>query len=365
MQMLSTLKGNLYNIPGWRTKRHIVVIESDDWGSIRMPSRAVCDELKAAGVKLGSYGYDEFDTIASCDDLQSLFEVCQSVRDIHNRPAIITANCVVANPDFEKIKVHDYSDYYYEPVTATLAHYYPGASPFSLWHEGRDKMVFYPQLHGREHVNVQMWLNSLRKNHNGARAAFDKGVYSIVVDKSEDPRMRNTTAFRYLSEEEKPFYKTSIEGAQRLFTELFNYPSESFIAPAYCWDEDIECWLSEVGVKYIQGVPMHFYRGKRRFHSVGQRNKYGQRFLIRNVEWEPTQNPGKDSNGECMRQIAAAFRWGKPATISAHRINFVGALDVRNRDRNLRLLDELLHSIKKEWPDVEFMSTPELGSIIV
>ena len=29
---------NLSNLPGWRTRRHIVVIESDDWGSIRMAS---------------------------------------------------------------------------------------------------------------------------------------------------------------------------------------------------------------------------------------------------------------------------------------------------------------------------------------
>ena len=29
---------NLSNLPGWRTSRKIVVIESDDWGTIRMPS---------------------------------------------------------------------------------------------------------------------------------------------------------------------------------------------------------------------------------------------------------------------------------------------------------------------------------------
>jgi hypothetical protein len=33
----STLSRNLTNARGWRTNRKIVVIESDDWGSIRMP----------------------------------------------------------------------------------------------------------------------------------------------------------------------------------------------------------------------------------------------------------------------------------------------------------------------------------------
>ena len=37
-KMIKTLSHNLINIPGWYTKRKLVVIESDDWGAIRMPS---------------------------------------------------------------------------------------------------------------------------------------------------------------------------------------------------------------------------------------------------------------------------------------------------------------------------------------
>ncbi|NTW32234.1 MAG: hypothetical protein HGB12_06370 [Bacteroidetes bacterium] len=35
------------NIPGWRTDRKILVIESDDWGSIRMPSKETYSGLGA------------------------------------------------------------------------------------------------------------------------------------------------------------------------------------------------------------------------------------------------------------------------------------------------------------------------------
>jgi len=41
MKLEKALRKNLVNIPGWRTNRKIVVIESDDWGSVRMPSREV------------------------------------------------------------------------------------------------------------------------------------------------------------------------------------------------------------------------------------------------------------------------------------------------------------------------------------
>lgn len=41
MNLKQYITHNLLNIPGWRTNRKIVVIESDDWGSIRMPSQEV------------------------------------------------------------------------------------------------------------------------------------------------------------------------------------------------------------------------------------------------------------------------------------------------------------------------------------
>jgi hypothetical protein len=41
------LTSNYVCFRGWSTKRKIVVIESDDWGAIRMPSRAVYDQFMA------------------------------------------------------------------------------------------------------------------------------------------------------------------------------------------------------------------------------------------------------------------------------------------------------------------------------
>lgn len=365
MKIKQTITENLYNIPGWRTKRHIVVFESDDWGSIRMPSVEAYERLKSKGVRFGSYGYDAYDTIASPEDLQVLFEVCESVKDSKGRPAIITANCVMANPDFERIRQSDFNDYYYEPITATMSRYYPIADLVSLWKEGLAANVFKPQLHGREHVNAQMWLNSLKKDHKGARDAFDEGVFSILVSKEEDPRVKNTTAFKYLSEKEKPFYEKAISDAVRLFKELLGYAPQSFIAPAFCWDSDIEIELAKEGIKTIQGIAMHFEKGKRQFRKIGQKTPAGLINLVRNASWEPTQDCGKDVNGICLMQIEAAFRWNKPAAISAHRLNFIGALHKENREQNIMLFKELLTAIVKRWPDVEFMSSDELGKLIM
>jgi hypothetical protein len=61
-----------------------------------------------------------------------------------------------------------------------------------------------------------------------------------------------------------------------------------------------------------------------------------------------------------MESIEIAFKWGKPAIIGTHRINFTGRLDLEQRNRNLEMLDMLLKEIIQKWPDVEFISSAEL-----
>ena len=111
---------------GCTTNRHIVVFESDDWGSVRMPSLEVRERLLRNGVVLQSpSSYDKVDTLASEQDLTFLMEVLDSVRDSRGNPAVITFDTIVANPDFKRIKQSGYTEYYYEPFTSTLKKY-PG-----------------------------------------------------------------------------------------------------------------------------------------------------------------------------------------------------------------------------------------------
>lgn len=57
---------------------------------------------------------------------------------------MITANCAVANPDFDKIEASGYQNYYYEPFTETLKKYPEHQRSFELWQEGIKEKIFSP-----------------------------------------------------------------------------------------------------------------------------------------------------------------------------------------------------------------------------
>lgn len=80
------------------------------------------------------------------------------------------------------------------------------------------------------------------------------------------------------------------------------------------------------------------------------------------MKFEPVQK--QYSRAETLFQVDAAFQCGKPAVISSHRINYVGAIDAEHRDRNLKEFQHILKRIVEKHPDAEFISSRKLGKII-
>ena len=164
--------------------------------------------------------------------------------------------------------------------------------------------------------------------------------------------------------------KESLSEGLDLFEKIFGYRSRSFIPPCYTWSSELEETLKMGGVRYIQGLFVQsvptgkFGRYKYRYHFLGSTNSLGQYYLVRNAFFEPALSAGKDIVGDCLKRINTAFRWNKPAVICTHRINFMGALNRDNRTNNLKLLHELLRQITERWPDVEFMTSDQLGDCI-
>lgn len=365
-----TITHNLINIPGWHTRRHILVIESDDWGSIRMPSKNVYEELLSHGLHVDRDPYCRYDNLATADDLTALYEVLQSVKDKNGCHAVLTANAVVANPVFDKIKESGYTEYYYEPFTETLKRYPYHEGVYEVWKQGINAGIFRPQFHGREHLNVKKWLKVLQSGEEATCLAFDKGTFGLTSVVDARIKKNYMGAFNSGLDEDMPEYETIITEGLQLFEHLFGYKSDSFIATTYTWSPKIEAILFKNGVRYLQGmvhqcIPLDddktFTYKKTNF--TGKTSKAGLTYVTRNCFFEPSQLT-IDSVSECLSRIEIAFRWGKPAVIGAHRVNFIGNIVEANRTNNLKALATILRQVVDKYPDVEFMSTDELGKVI-
>lgn len=360
------LTRNLQNLIGWRTNRKIVVIESDDWGTVRMGSKKTFDYFLSKGLEVDKCPYNSNDALESNEDMTQLFETLDSVKDKNGNPAILTANNIVANPDFEKIKADNYKKYHYELFTDTLKKYPQHDKVFDLYKEGIEKKVIQPQSHSREHVNVGLWLKSLQEKDEHSLLAFEQNMFS--VHPSQTPKFKDEfmDAFgsNLILEEQKEIIKDGLY----IFENIWGFKSKSFIAPSYTWNPYLEPTMNDNGVKYLQGIMVQNthseYYGKpikKKYHYQGQKNKYKQRYLVRNAFFEPTMMPSFDFVGDCLNRIDIAFKRKKPAVIGSHRLNYIGFINPENRNRNLKLLSELLGKIKSNWPDVEFMSSDKLG----
>lgn len=367
-----TISGNLLNIPGWSTKRKLVIIESDDWGSIRMPSIDVYNNLTKEGLDLTSdegARFNAYDSLATSSDLAALFELLNSVKDGTGRPTVLTPISVVANPDFSKIRDSSYLEYFYEPFIETLKTYPGCENSFELWKEGIVQRLFVPQFHGREHLNVKVWLRALQNKSSEIRIAFQNNMWGISTVVDPQIKLEVQAAFDFIEPYDLVYQKKVIKTGLDLFEKLFGYRATFFVPPNGPFSSKLEETCVNNGIKFLsfaklQIEPLGQHKTKKRIHWLGQRTGSGLLCLTRNCFFEPSQS-GNDWVDSCLYDISNAFRWNKPAVISSHRVNFIGALHESNRSSGLRQLQILLKSIIKQWPDTEFITSEELGNLII
>lgn len=370
----SLLSVHASNIPGWRTNRKIVVIESDDWGSIRMSSAESFNSLLKAGIPVNRSHYSVNDALESNSDLEFLFETLHKFKDSTGRHPVMTGVNIVANPIFDKIKESGYKKYFYEPYTETLKRYSNHDRVYDLWKEGISKRLFVPIFHGREHLNVQRWLRTLYNGNKSALFAFEHSITGIPTGINGERVPDFQAAFDLDTIDDLPYMKDVLKSGLKLFEELYGYKAEYFVPTNGPFNNILENDLNNLGVKYIntgkiQLEPLGKGEYKKNIRFIGQKNNLGQIYLTRNCFFEPASSgyqfpANRDWVDSCLKEIEIAFKWHKPATISSHRVNYIGFLRPENRDRTLKLFETLLSTMLKKWPDIEFMTSVELGDLI-
>lgn len=371
IKKISTIKRSYGHWRGWRTNRKLLIIESDDWGSIRTSSSESLNFLERKGYPVKNNAYNLYDALESDEDVAGLIDLLGSIRNQEGKSPVFTANQLMANPDFEKIKSDRFNTYHYEPSSNTYLKYSNSSNVLDYFKSGMELGVWNPQLHGREHVHIKRWLNALQNGEKASLDAFDCGMFSLHSEVHPANKNEFMEAFDVYSDEDHLDLEQVISDAQVMFNQLWGRPSHSFIACCYIWHPRLEQILVSNNVRYMQGLSFQFvpnsnnsFKYKRSFHYTGQRSSSGLIYITRNAFFEPASYPNFNWIDDCLARIQLAFKWGAPAVLSTHRVNFIGRLDLNNRSRTLKQFQQLLLSIVKKWPDVEFVSSDKLGALL-
>lgn len=363
------LARNLKNAFGWSTKRKIVVFEVDDYGAVRVESKQARDRLIAKGLRLENNKFDYYDALEDKNDLVHLFDTLTKIKDSTGKHPVLTALAIPANPDFESMRKTGYQHYRYELVTEIWKRMpeYDGVK--ELWHTGISQRLLVPQFHGREHLNVKVLMKNLSQADPETIAAMSESSYCGITSRPF-PTIDYVAAFQFTDFSENEKLKEIVVDGLNCFENVFGFRARHFAAPGAREHHTLAKALKEGGIDYLDTDMINNEhqgngRYKRSIHFTGSVNALNQTFLVRNCVYEPSPGDNIDWINYCLDQIAIAFFWNKPAIVSTHRVNFAGHIDPAHRARGLNDLEQLLKKIVKRWPEVEFLTTNELGDLIL
>ncbi|RZK11777.1 MAG: hypothetical protein EOO43_19095, partial [Flavobacterium sp.] len=341
------LRNHLKNVVGFTTKRKIVVIESDDWGSIRTKNKLAYENMLTAGLDVDKNSYTMHDALESNQDLEGLFTVLTRYKDSNGRYPVFTPMYIMGNPNFELIRKNGCSEYEFEHFLDTCKRY-PNRNRVSrLIQQGIESSFFLPELHGREHINAPRWMRLLQRNEKVIMTSFDNESFGASAFQNERTPPYLCT-FTPEFESDLEYVKNSLQDAVEMFNSTFGYSPKHFIEPDDYGPLEIEEILQKLGVKFLLRAKITRYSNYNNTHTrkyfrwVGQRNKWNQIYLTRNCTFEP-HRPLTESDvvGACLNEIQTAFTWRKPAIVISHRASYVGSLSSKNQKNGLKQLDEL------------------------
>ena len=277
------------NVRGWRTSRRIVVFESDDWGAIRMRDLDALKELRRRGLRLDDSQYHVLDCLEKRDDIEKLYELIDSHRDQHGNPPTFTFNTVMGNPNFEAIRANRFERYCHESLWDSYERY-SGENLRSLWNEGMQSSLIRPQFHGREHLNVRLWMDDLQAGRKETLTAFEQDYYGFRPAHGAKPRSYLEAYWPQSSDHLEELQQIVAEGLD-MFENEFGFRSETFVACNYVLPEELESTTAKSGVMLIQGQRGQIRPEINGDGSVirtftGRINQYGQYYSVRNVMFD-------------------------------------------------------------------------------
>ncbi|MFZ4057297.1 MAG: hypothetical protein ACOYKE_04135, partial [Ferruginibacter sp.] len=312
------LVNHLKNLHGFSTPQKIVVLSADDYGNIRLASKAARDKIFAAGLQ-PTVNFDYYDALENAEDLDALYETLLSVKDQKGKAAILTAFCLVENLDFNAMREEGFTTVRYQKVKDFFAETPGYENTWALWESGIKAGLIEPQFHGRAHFNKTIIQQALDQKDQKLIAALEAHCLA-ALDHLNTPTAGYTSAFDMQQASEITALKEEILLGLQTFDQMYHQPAIHFNACGSTgYNDALNETLAQQGIQFLdtsRTKKNHLGNGQygKTIHAVtGDKNAYQQTLLIRNCFFEPTDERGIDWVSFTTQQVAAAFRLHKPA----------------------------------------------------
>jgi hypothetical protein len=317
----------------WREPvfRHpVLVIESDDWG---------------AG------------PLSQAPALRDIAEVLGRHRDASGRAPTLNLALVLAVPDGPAIQV----DGVYRRICLDAPVFKPIVAALR---QGRASGVFALQLHGMEHY----WPPALIASDDAQVQAWLRQPVPATTESLPSPlqsRWVDTTRLPSTPHVEATIRAAVAEEAQT-YTRVFGAPPAVVVPPTFVWTRTVEQAWAGQGVEIVV-TPGWRYTGR---NAQGQPDgdegpivngdsHGGVTYLARTDYFEPSR--GRDAP-YALQALTRATAEGRVCLLENHRDNFIN--DAQQHQASLFELDKLYGSALKQYPDLRFLSSLELGAVL-
>jgi hypothetical protein len=320
----------------WREpvlRRPVLIIESDDWGAGPAGQSAVLDEI---------------------------LRLLAGFSDCDGRPPVMTLGMILATADGNRFR----SNGSYQRKSISDAAYRP---LLGVIDNGVEAGVFTVQLHGLEHF----WpaaLMSASEGNKAVRAWLHTAPWAATEDLPSPLQSRWVDASVLPA---RPLTRTDVERAVReevdAFQSVFAVIPEVAVPPTFVWNRDVEQAWAAAGVDVIvtpgRRLETRDARGRPAGAGApiynGQLGEKGIMYLVRDVYFEPSLGHTAE---QAHTALEAKVRLRRPALFETHRFNFLGTEE--DKKRALAELERLLRMAVKNFPDLAFLSSGKLATIL-
>jgi hypothetical protein len=330
--------------------RPIVVIESDDWGRVGLPSLQSLERLQAIGVPIGLSPWD-FYGLESEDDVIRLGDKLSEFRDGDGRPACVTANFVMANADLERMRQENFQAFRW--ISLDVGFPKPWRDTLlPAYCRNIDRGLFYPGLHGFTHFNVSAMMKLLTEISSRGDRMRQLACYGVPYLASLTPECnfalveRQSGVERFLTEADQENW---IEAGVSTFTRAFGRRPMTTSAPGYRTNgRTLQIW-HRYGFEAAQFV------GQSGISALGS-----MVILERNVAFEPALSDAPDVE-KAIEAASRAVECGFPIIVCSHSINYISRF-LGYAEEGRCYLGELLERLLKAFPNLRFASDDDIVS---